>query len=72
MVIIAAVVILVIMRYQKKNQSPNLLDFLSPLRQRRTSYYELQQATDGFNESNLLGVGGLALSTKGFSEMGHF
>ncbi|PIN16584.1 Non-specific serine/threonine protein kinase [Handroanthus impetiginosus] len=55
-VTIATVVVLVLMKFIKKNQTQNLLDVFTPLRQRRISYYELQQATDGYDESILLGT----------------
>ncbi|KAL4273940.1 hypothetical protein GQ457_13G004090 [Hibiscus cannabinus] len=56
--LLAAALIFIILRSRKrKDKLPTQEDLLSLVSWRRISYHELHQATDGFNQSKLLGNG---------------
>ncbi|KAG8367261.1 hypothetical protein BUALT_Bualt16G0054100 [Buddleja alternifolia] len=52
-------------RYRKKETVESQRDLTSGKAPLRASYYELSQATEGFNESHLLGTGGFSSVYKG-------
>ncbi|PIN14617.1 Serine/threonine protein kinase [Handroanthus impetiginosus] len=55
----------VILRCKTKKQEAHQTHVLPAVSHERISYYELQNATDGFNESNMLGTGGFGSVYKG-------
>lgn len=55
--IIAFIVAIISLRYRRKNNVPTAVSWKPLGKAERLSYYELLRATDGYNESNLLGTG---------------
>ncbi|KAL3538464.1 hypothetical protein ACH5RR_001830 [Cinchona calisaya] len=55
----------VYLRYRRKHKFPNGADLSLVVTQERISYYKLLQATDNYNESNLLGTGSFGFVYKG-------
>ncbi|XXG76677.1 hypothetical protein AAC387_Pa08g0979 [Persea americana] len=56
----------IFIRYRRRNKVPiHETNFLSTITHERITYHELLRATDGFNESNLLGMGGFGSVYKG-------
>ncbi|XP_044476877.1 receptor kinase-like protein Xa21 [Mangifera indica] len=66
-VLMAMVVSFIFIRhyYRRKHSSVNGVDLLPLATWRRTSYLEIQQATDNFSECNLLGIGSFGSVFKG-------
>uniref|UniRef100_A0A7N2L713 non-specific serine/threonine protein kinase n=2 Tax=Quercus lobata TaxID=97700 RepID=A0A7N2L713_QUELO len=65
-VILALVLVFVLMRHQKRDAKLKGQGDLIPLATwRRITYLELEQATDGFNDSNLVGEGSFGSVYKG-------
>ncbi|KAH9778842.1 hypothetical protein WN944_014212 [Citrus x changshan-huyou] len=64
-VLIAIVIMFFIRRQNGNTKVPVKEDVLSLATWRRTSYLDIQRATDGFNECNLLGRGSFGLVYKG-------
>ncbi|PIN14613.1 Serine/threonine protein kinase [Handroanthus impetiginosus] len=60
-----ALVGLVLLRCKRKRQKAHQTHVLPAVSHERISYYELQKATDGFSESNMLGMGGFSSVYKG-------
>ncbi|PIN07152.1 Serine/threonine protein kinase [Handroanthus impetiginosus] len=56
---------LVLLRSKRKRQEAHQTHVLPSISHERISYYELQKATDGFSESNMLGTGGFSSVYKG-------
>lgn len=55
--VLGSVMLLLLLRSRKRNFCVAQTEFLDPLRQRRMSYHQIQQATGGFSEENLIGMG---------------
>ncbi|PIN26822.1 Serine/threonine protein kinase [Handroanthus impetiginosus] len=55
----------VLLRCKTKKQETHQTHVLPAVSHERISYYELQNATDGFSESNMLGMGGFSSVYKG-------
>ncbi|XP_044476869.1 probable LRR receptor-like serine/threonine-protein kinase At3g47570 [Mangifera indica] len=66
-ILVTVIVSVVFIRchYGRKHSSVDRVDSLSLATWRRTSYLEIQQATDNFNQCNLLGVGSFGSVFKG-------
>ncbi|PIN19501.1 Serine/threonine protein kinase [Handroanthus impetiginosus] len=60
-----ALVGVVLLRCQRKGQETDQTHALPEVSHERISYDELQKATDGFNKSNILGMGGFGTVYKG-------
>ncbi|KAM3250820.1 receptor kinase-like protein Xa21 [Capsicum annuum] len=60
----------IVLRLQKMRKNEDQADLSLEIRHERISYYELEQATEGFNESNLLGKGGFSMVYKGILKDG--
>ncbi|PIN02336.1 Serine/threonine protein kinase [Handroanthus impetiginosus] len=60
-----ALVGLVLLRCKRKRQEAHQTHVLPAISHERISYYELQKATNGFSESNMLGTGGFSSVYKG-------
>ncbi|KAK6796418.1 hypothetical protein RDI58_004119 [Solanum bulbocastanum] len=60
----------VLLRWQKRRKNSGQTDASLVKSHERISYYELQQATEGFSESNLLGTGSFSMVYKGMLKDG--
>ncbi|MCD7467054.1 hypothetical protein HAX54_004247 [Datura stramonium] len=60
----------VVLRLRNTKKSASQEDVFLVKGHERISYYELEQATEGFNESNLLGNGGFSMVYKGILKDG--
>ncbi|KAJ8548975.1 hypothetical protein K7X08_032338 [Anisodus acutangulus] len=69
-VFLALVLGYVLLRWQKIKKSSSQTDVSLVKRHERISYHELQQATEGFSESNLLGSGSFSMVYKGILKDG--
>ncbi|KAK4360390.1 hypothetical protein RND71_019342 [Anisodus tanguticus] len=69
-VFLALVLGYVLLRWQKRKKSSGQTDVSLVKRHERISYHELQQATEGFSESNLLGSGSFSMVYKGILKDG--
>ncbi|KAJ0104772.1 hypothetical protein Patl1_19218 [Pistacia atlantica] len=66
LIILVVVVIISFIRCRYRSENSSTQEDLLPLATwARISYLEIQRATDGFNESNLLGIGGFGSVYKG-------
>ncbi|XP_060177711.1 probable LRR receptor-like serine/threonine-protein kinase At3g47570 [Lycium barbarum] len=68
--LLALVVVYVVLRLRKTKKNVSQADVSLVKRHERISYYELEQATEGFNESNLLGNGSFSMVYKGLLKDG--
>ncbi|XP_055832671.1 putative leucine-rich repeat receptor-like serine/threonine-protein kinase At2g24130 [Solanum dulcamara] len=59
-----------VLRFRKTKKNPSQVDVSLVKEYERISYYELEQATEGFNESNLLGYGSFSTVYKGILKDG--
>ncbi|XP_015169542.1 probable LRR receptor-like serine/threonine-protein kinase At3g47570 [Solanum tuberosum] len=59
-----------VLRLRKTKKNASQVDVSLVKEHERISYYELEQATEGFNESNLLGSGGFSAVYKGILKDG--
>ncbi|XP_059290296.1 probable LRR receptor-like serine/threonine-protein kinase At3g47570 [Lycium ferocissimum] len=66
----ALVVVYVVLRLRKTKKNVSQADVSLVKGHERISYYELEQATEGFNESNLLGNGSFSMVYKGILKDG--
>ncbi|KAK9283574.1 hypothetical protein L1049_011822 [Liquidambar formosana] len=64
-IVFVLALIFVLIRCRKRNVSDPIQADFSPLAWRRISYLELQEATHGFGESNLIGIGSFGSVYKG-------
>ncbi|KAL3520044.1 hypothetical protein ACH5RR_018193 [Cinchona calisaya] len=64
-IIIATTLVILFVRYRKKDEVPRTTDLLPVRVPKRMSYYELFQATNGYDDSNLLGIGSFGSVYKG-------
>ncbi|MCE3051866.1 hypothetical protein HAX54_051084 [Datura stramonium] len=67
-VIVASAVVFLILRRRKRNEPSGSTEVSSIRAHERVSYYELQQATNGFSEDNLLGAGSFSRVYKGVKD----
>ncbi|KAK4710655.1 hypothetical protein R3W88_005168 [Solanum pinnatisectum] len=67
-VIVASAVGFLILRRRKRNEPLGSTEVSSMRAHERVSYYELQQATNGFSEDNLLGTGSFSKVYKGVKD----
>ncbi|KAL3365637.1 hypothetical protein AABB24_010654, partial [Solanum stoloniferum] len=68
LLVLALAYVFVRLRKTKKNTGQTNV---SPLKEHeRISYYEIEQATEGFNETNLLGIGSFSMVYKGILKDG--
>nr|XP_027082585.1 probable LRR receptor-like serine/threonine-protein kinase At3g47570 [Coffea arabica] len=63
--VVVAALAIVFRRYWKRCQDPKGTNMVLVPTQERVSYYELLRATDGYGESNLLGIGSFGSVYKG-------
>ncbi|XP_027182356.1 probable LRR receptor-like serine/threonine-protein kinase At3g47570 [Coffea eugenioides] len=63
--VVVAALAIVFRRYWKKYQDSKGVNMVLVPTQERVSYYELLRATDGYSESNLLGIGSFGSVYKG-------
>ncbi|PPD79039.1 hypothetical protein GOBAR_DD24044 [Gossypium barbadense] len=63
--ILVVALIIIILQYRRKDKLPTQEDMIPLGTWRRFSYHELRQATDGFNDSRLLGNGSYGLVFQG-------
>ncbi|XP_059297679.1 probable LRR receptor-like serine/threonine-protein kinase At3g47570 isoform X2 [Lycium ferocissimum] len=68
--LLALVVVYVVLRLRNTKKNTSQGDMYLVKGHERISYYELEQATEGFNESNLLGNGGFSMVYKGILKDG--
>ncbi|CAN4102252.1 unnamed protein product [Withania somnifera] len=68
--LLAMVVGYVVLRFRKKKKNVSQADVSLIKEYERISYYELEQATNGFDESNLLGNGSFSMVYKGILKDG--
>ncbi|PHT44768.1 hypothetical protein CQW23_13926 [Capsicum baccatum] len=61
-----------VLRLRKRKKNAGQADVSLAKGHERISYYELEQATEGFNESNLLGKGSFSIVYKGILKDGTF
>ncbi|KAM3233995.1 hypothetical protein P3L10_019354 [Capsicum annuum] len=61
-----------VLRLRKRKKNAGQADVSLANGHERISYYELEQATEGFNESNLLGKGSFSIVYKGILKDGTF
>ncbi|PHU13908.1 hypothetical protein BC332_15113 [Capsicum chinense] len=61
-----------VLRLRKRKKNAGQADVSLAKGHERISYYELEQATEGFNESNLLGRGSFSIVYKGILKDGTF
>lgn len=64
-IILTLVLGYVLLRWQKRRKNSGQTDASLVKRHERISYHELQQATEGFSDSNLLGTGSFSMVYKG-------